>query len=203
MASHLETKCFAELRPPPLGARAVEVLEGPHVCFQVPPRSLCAEHTFHDTSELKTLNLFRELAKRAPRRALGLLTLVVLMSSLAGGSDYLFCKMAERPMESCCCPHGEPAASHEALQQTTEARARRSCCETRHTDAVASPAVEAPNRDLVEIAPAVLPSEIASAPRRTQPPRTRLAPTLVSCSRARASPIRRGKLRARLGVMLC
>jgi hypothetical protein len=136
-------------------------------------------------------------------RWLHALVALITLSALAfAGRGYLYCHMAGQAMTSCCCG----GAGQEASQESSSGFVSEPCCERRGGDvATAATAVRLPEGQRQPLAPSTL-AVSSPLPRVASAPHSqRVAALLVPRAPplARGSPSRRGKARARLGVMIC
>jgi hypothetical protein len=135
-------------------------------------------------------------AARRQRWVRAIVALLSLFALSGAGQGYLYCHMAERPMQHCCCDRPGLTGGMGSAPV-----AERSCCEIRGETAL--PAIDPRHAPAtVVLAPAVM----ASPAVEREAPRGWLLlepPTSQPDAQARAGPPREGKRRARLGVMLC
>lgn len=125
--------------------------------------------------------------------------LFALTTLLFAARGYLYCHALEQAMPSCCCAGHDDESSGEELVDPC-------CCTWRGPMATATVVVTDVSSDELEIGSptsAALPSVALVAPVRTVRSWIGAARLVAPVDARGPPPLRRGKARARLGVMLC
>ena len=127
-----------------------------------------------------------------------LLGVITLASIGAVARGYLFCHMAQRAMPVCCCQ-----TAHATDDAPAPPMIERACCEFRG-DATVGQGVAKTDPTPVSIAgDGVALAAVVSVPSVVTAWRPAVRHHRGAHISARASPLRPGKHRARLGVMIC